>query len=209
MALRFQGFEVASAGNGAQALAQVDAFGPQLMVLDVMLPDMDGFEVAERLGAQRGQVPIIFLTARDATEDKLRGLTTGGDDYMTKPFSLEELVARIRIILRRTGDAAADSSVLRFVDLELDEDTREVSRAGQPIELTATEYRLLRYLMFNPRRVLTRSQVLEHVWDYDFRGDARVLETYISYLRKKLDAYGEPLIQTVRAVGYALRPARR
>jgi two-component system OmpR family response regulator len=208
MALRFQGFEVASAGNGAQALAQVDAFRPQLMVLDVMLPDMDGFEVAERLGAQRGQVPIIFLTARDATEDKLRGLTTGGDDYMTKPFSLEELVARIRIILRRTGDAAADSSVLRFVDLELDEDTREVSRAGQPIELTATEYRLLRYLMFNPRRVLTRSQVLEHVWDYDFRGDARVLETYISYLRKKLDAYGEPLIQTVRGVGYALRPAR-
>jgi two-component system, OmpR family, response regulator len=209
MALRFQGFEVAAAATGAEAIAQVEAFRPQLMVLDVMLPDMEGFEVAERLGAQRGQVPIIFLTARDATEDKLRGLTTGGDDYMTKPFSLEELVARIRIILRRTGAAAAEESVLRFEDLELDEDTREVTRAGAPIELTATEYRLLRYLMVNPRRVLTRSQILDHVWDYDFGGDARVLETYISYLRKKLDANGEPLIQTTRGVGYALRPVRR
>jgi two-component system, OmpR family, response regulator len=209
MALRFQGFDVDSAGTGDEALAAVERFKPQLMVLDVMLPDMDGFQVAERLGAQRGQVPIIFLTARDAAEDKLRGLTTGGDDYMTKPFSLEELVARIRIILRRTGEAAPDSNVLRFEDLELDEDTREVTRGGELVELTATEYRLLRYLLLNPRRVLTRSQILDHVWDYDFGGDARVLETYISYLRKKLDVHGPSLIHTARGVGYSLRPPRR
>ena len=178
------------------------------MILDVMLPDMEGFEVAERLGAERGHVPIIFLTARDATEDKLRGLTTGGDDYMTKPFSLEELVARIRVILRRTGGGANESR-LSFEDVELDEDTREVTRAGEFIDLTATEYRLLHYLMLNPRRVLTRAQILDHVWSYDFGGDARVLETYISYLRKKLDQHGPPLIQTVRGVGYALRAPRR
>jgi two-component system OmpR family response regulator len=154
-------------------------------------------------------VPIIFLTARDATEDKLRGLTTGGDDYVTKPFSLEELVARIRIILRRTGQAPGASPRLTFEDLELDEETREVARAGEPVELTATEYRLLRYLLLNPRRVLNRAQILEHVWDYDFGGDARVLETYVSYLRKKLDAHGPSLIHTVRGVGYALRPPRR
>jgi two-component system OmpR family response regulator len=208
MALRYQGFETASAGTGHEALAAVQSFRPQVMVLDVMLPDMEGFEVAERLGAARGHVPIIFLTARDATEDKIRGLTTGGDDYMTKPFSLEELVARIRVILRRTGGDSASSS-LRFEDVELDEDTREVSRAGEPVDLTATEYRLLRYLMLNPRRVLTRAQILDHVWRYDFGGDARVLETYISYLRKKLDGLGPPLIHTVRGVGYALRPPRR
>ena len=209
MALRFQGFEVASAGTGEEALAQVAAFKPQLMVLDVMLPDMEGFEVANRLGGQRGSIPIVFLTARDATEDKLRGLTSGGDDYVTKPFSLEELVARIRIILRRTRQAQEPSSALQFEDLVLDEDTREVTRAGQPIELTLTEFRLLRYLMANPRRVLTRSQILDHVWNYDFGGDARVLETYISYLRKKLDAHGPGLIHTVRGVGYALRAPRR
>ena len=177
------------------------------MVLDVMLPDMEGFEVAERLGAERGHVPILFLTARDASEDKLRGLTTGGDDYMTKPFSLEELVARIRNILRRTGHAEPDSSRLVFEDLELDEDTREVTRGGEPVELTATEYRLLRYLMLNPRRVLTRGQILDHVWDYDFGGDARVLETYISYLRKKLDRHGPPLIHTVARGGLRAAPA--
>jgi two-component system OmpR family response regulator len=209
MALRFQGFEVASAGTGADALAQVERFRPHLMVLDVMLPDMEGFDVAERLGAQRGHVPIIFLTARDATEDKLRGLTSGGDDYVTKPFSLEELVARIRIILRRTGQAPGASPRLTLEDLELDEETREVTRAGHPIDLTATEYRLLRYLLLNPRRVLTRAQILDHVWDYDFGGDGRVLETYVSYLRKKLDAHGPSLIHTVRGVGYALRPPRR
>ena len=208
MALRFQGFEVASAATGREALSAVESFRPEVMVLDVMLPDMEGFEVADRLGAERGHVPILFLTARDASEDKLRGLTTGGDDYMTKPFSLEELVARIRNILRRTG-GGSESSRLVFEDLELDEDTREVTRANEPIELTATEYRLLRYLMLNPRRVLTRGQILDHVWDYDFGGDARVLETYISYLRKKLDRHGPTLIHTSRGVGYALRPPKR
>jgi len=208
MALRYQGFNVATAANGAEALNQVNAYRPHLIVLDVMLPDMDGFNVAERLGAQRAGVPIIFLTARDSTEDKIRGLTTGGDDYVTKPFSLEELVARIRTILRRTGAAETDSARLTFEDLELDEDTMEVTRAGEPIDLTATEYRLLRYLMLNPRRVMTRAQLLDHVWDYDFGGDGRVLETYISYLRKKLDSDGPPLIQTVRGVGYALRARR-
>ena len=208
MALRFQGFEVETAATGEQALAAAASFKPQLMVLDIMLPDMEGFEVARRLGAQRAQVPIVFLTARDATEDKIRGLSIGGDDYVTKPFSLEELIARIRTVLRRTGQAEADSSVLSFADLELDDDTREVHRAGAAVELTATEYRLLRYLMLNPRRVLTRDQILNHVWDYDFGGDARVLETYVSYLRKKLDVHGPPLIHTVRSVGYALRAPR-
>jgi two-component system, OmpR family, response regulator len=208
MALRFQGFEVETAGTGREALAAVTKFKPHMMVLDVMLPDMEGFEVAARLGAQRAGVPIIFLTARDATEDKVRGLTGGGDDYMTKPFSLEELVARIRTILRRTGQASPESGRLVFEDLELDEESREVTRAGAPIELTATEYRLLRYLMLNPRRVMTRAQLLDHVWNYDFGGDGRVLETYISYLRKKLDAHGTPLIKTVRGVGYALQVPR-
>ena len=208
MALRFQGFGVETASTGEEALARVNAFRPHLMVLDVMLPDMEGFDVAQRLGAQRARVPIIFLTARDATDDKIRGLTLGGDDYVTKPFSLEELVARIRSILRRSGLAEPESSRLTFEDIELDEDAHEVTRAGKNVELTATEYRLLRYLMLNPRRVLTRAQLLEHVWDYDFNGDARVLETYVSYLRKKLDAHGPSLIHTVRGVGYALRQPR-
>jgi two-component system OmpR family response regulator len=208
MALRFQGFAVETAPTGTAALAAVTAFRPHLIVLDVMLPDMEGFDVAQRLSARQDRVPIIFLTARDATDDKIRGLTVGGDDYVTKPFSLEELVARIRAILRRAGLTGSESNTLAFEDLELDEDAHEVTRAGAPIELTATEYRLLRYLMLNPRRVLTRAQLLEHVWDYDFGGDARVLETYVSYLRKKLDAHGPPLIQTVRGVGYALRPPR-
>ncbi|MCW3008646.1 MAG: two component transcriptional regulator, winged helix family [Solirubrobacterales bacterium] len=208
MALRYQGFEVAAANTGAQALSQVANFNPHIIVLDVMLPDMEGFEVARRLGADRARVPIVFLTARDATDDKVRGLSIGGDDYVTKPFSLEELVARIRTILRRTGQAEAESSRLVFEDLEIDDDAHEVIRGANHIELTATEYRLLRYLMLNPRRVLTRAQLLEHVWDYDFGGDARVLETYVSYLRKKLDAFGPPLIHTVRGVGYALRQPR-
>jgi two-component system, OmpR family, response regulator len=197
MALRFQGFAVDSAGTGADALAAVSSFKPHLIVLDVMLPDMEGFDVAQRLGAQRARVPIIFLTARDATDDKIRGLTLGGDDYVTKPFSLEELVARIRSILRRSGLAEPESSRLTFEDIELDEDAHEVSRGGKHVELTATEY-----------RVLTRAQLLEHVWEYDFGGDARVLETYVSYLRKKLDVHGPPLIHTVRGVGYALRQPR-
>ncbi|HMD56818.1 MAG TPA: response regulator transcription factor [Solirubrobacteraceae bacterium] len=209
MALRYQGFTVETASTGREAVAQVTRFKPHIMILDVMLPDMEGFEVAERLGAQRAGVPIIFLTARDATEDKVRGLTGGGDDYMTKPFSLEELIARVRTILRRTGQAPAESGRLVFEDLELDEESHEVTRAGAPIELTATEYRLLRYLMLNPRRVMTRAQILDHVWEYDFGGDGRVLETYISYLRKKLDADGPSLIRTVRGVGYALQAPRR
>jgi two-component system, OmpR family, response regulator len=208
MALRFQGFAVASAGTGAEALQAVSDFKPQLIVLDVMLPDMEGFDVARRLGAERARVPIIYLTARDATEDKIRGLTLGGDDYVTKPFSLEELIARIRSILRRTGLAEPESSRLVFEDLELDEDAHDVTRAGEHVDLTATEYRLLRYLLLNPRRVLTRAQLLEHVWEYDFGGDARVLETYVSYLRRKLDVHGPPLIHTVRGVGYALRRPR-
>jgi two-component system, OmpR family, response regulator len=208
MALRFQGFTIETAGTGGEALQKVASFKPHLIVLDVMLPDMEGFDVAQRLGAQRARVPIIFLTARDATDDKIRGLTLGGDDYVTKPFSLEELVARIRSILRRSGLAEPESSRLTFEDIELDEDAHEVTRAGSNVELTATEYRLLRYLMLNPRRVLTRSQLLEHVWEYDFGGDARVLETYVSYLRKKLDVHGPPLIHTVRGVGYALRQPR-
>jgi two-component system OmpR family response regulator len=207
-ARRFQGFGVETAATGEEAIARVSAFRPHLMVLDVMLPDMEGFDVAQRLGAQRAEVPIIFLTARDATEDKIRGLTTGGDDYVTKPFSLEELIARVRTVLRRSGAAEPESSRLVFEDLELDDDMREVTRAGRPVDLTATEYRLLRYLMLNPRRVLTRAQLLDHVWSYDFGGDARVLETYVSYLRKKLDVHGAPLIQTVRGVGYALRLPR-
>jgi two-component system OmpR family response regulator len=208
MALRFEGFTVDAAGSGADAIAAVAANRPQVIVLDVMLPDVDGFEVARRLASARTGVPIIFLTARDATEDVVHGLTIGGDDYMTKPFSLEELVARIRTILRRNGLSEPETSKLVFADLELDEDTREVARAGRPIDLTATEFRLLRYLMANPRRVLTRAQLLDHVWQYDFGGDARVLETYISYLRKKVDVEKPALIHTVRGVGYALRLPR-
>jgi two-component system, OmpR family, response regulator len=208
MALRFHGFEVETAATGAEALAAATAFKPQLIVLDVMLPDIEGFDVARRLGDRRAEIPIIFLTARDATADKVRGLTLGGDDYVTKPFSLEELIARIRTVLRRTGNSGEPSSRLAFEDLQLDDETREVARGGVPIELTATEYRLLRYLLTNPRRVLTREQILNHVWDYDFAGDARVLETYVSYLRKKLDVHGPPLIHTVRGVGYALRAPR-
>jgi two-component system OmpR family response regulator len=206
MALRHHGFGVEVAENGKEALDQVRRWRPHVMVLDVMLPDMEGFEVARRLSAEHADIPILFLSARDTTADKVRGLTTGGDDYVTKPFSLEELIARLRNILRRTGTASGEaSSRLSFADLELDEDTFEVSRAGRPIELTATEFRLLRYLMLNPRRVLTRGQLLDHVWSYDFDGDARVLETYISYLRKKVDADQPPLLHTVRGVGYSLR----
>jgi two-component system OmpR family response regulator len=208
MALRFHGFDVEAAGTGAAAIAAVGSFRPDLIVLDVMLPDMEGFDVARRLGAERARVPIIFLTARDATEDKVRGLTVGGDDYVTKPFSLEELVARVRSVLRRAGVGESAEARLVFEDVELDDDAHEVTRAGTPIELTATEYRLLRYLMLNPRRVLTRAQLLDHVWDYDFGGDARILETYVSYLRRKLDGHGPPLIHTVRGVGYALRSPR-
>jgi two-component system OmpR family response regulator len=208
MALRHHGFDVDAAQTGVGALTRVRECRPDVMVLDVMLPDMDGFEVARRLEGEHAGVPILFLTARDAMADKLRGLTTGGGDYVTKPFSLEELIARLRNILRRTLASRELSGQLTFADLELDEDAREVSRGGRPIELTATEYRLLRYLMLNPRRVLTRAQLLDHVWSYDFAGDARVLETYMSYLRKKVDADAVPLLHTVRGVGYVLRLPR-
>ena len=206
-ALRYEGFEVEVRSSGRAALEGVASFRPRLIVLDVMLPDLDGFEVSRRLQADGRRVPILFLTARDATEDKVRGLTLGGDDYVTKPFSLEELVARVRAVLRRTDDESA-SAVLQFGDLEMDDDSHEVFRAGTSVDLTATEYKLLRYLLSNPRRVLSKSQILDHVWEYDFGGDGNVVETYISYLRKKLDPLGPPLIHTVRGVGYCLRAAR-
>ena len=208
MALRYEGFETAVAHGGREALAEVAAFHPHLVVLDIMMPDIDGFEVARRLRAERQDVPILFLTARDGAEDKVRGLTIGGDDYVTKPFSVEELVARIRAILRRTLGEQRDSGHLTFADLELDEETHEVLRAGKTVELTPTEFKLLHYLMLNPRRVLTKSQIMDRVWDYDFGGRANVVETYISYLRKKVDAEGLPLIHTVRGVGYSLRLPR-
>lgn len=204
-ALRYEGFEVAAVGTGRAALDQIATFRPQLVVLDIMLPDLDGFEVARRLRQEGRRVPILFLTAKDATEDKVRGLTLGGDDYVTKPFSLEELLARIRAVLRRVQDSVESTSRLSFADLELDEDTREVFRGSNLIELTPTEFKLLRYLMLNPRRVLSKSQILDHVWEYDFGGDANVVETYISYLRKKIDSLGPPLIHTLRGAGYSLR----
>ena len=209
MGLRHHGYEVTVAGTGTDALQQARDWRPHAIVLDVMLPDMEGFDVARRLAAQRIEVPILFLSARDDTADKVRGLTIGGEDYVTKPFSLEELVARLRAILRRSGAVAARPEPLRFADLS---STRicERSPGAESIELTVTEYRLLRYLMLNARRVMTRAQLLDHVWSYDFGGDARVLETYISYLRRKLDAHGPPLVHTVRGVGYVLRmPALR
>jgi two-component system OmpR family response regulator len=205
LALRYEQFEVAVAHTGRQALNAVHSFQPDLVVLDVMLPDFDGFEVARRMGAESPTLPVLFLTARDATDDKIRGLTLGGDDYMTKPFSLEELVARIRAVLRRTRRATEEAQRLVFGDLEMNEDTYEVRRGGKAVEVTATEYKLLHYLMLNPRRVLSKAQILDRVWNYDFGGDANVVEIYISYLRKKLDPLGPPLIHTVRGFGYCLR----
>jgi two-component system OmpR family response regulator len=205
-ALRYVGFEVAVASNGRQALERAASFRPELVVLDVMLPDLDGFEVVRRLRSDGVRVPIVFLTARDATEDKVAGLTIGGDDYVTKPFSLEELVARVRAVLRRTSGGPEQSGRMQIADLELDEDSHQVWRAGQAVDLTATEFKLLRYLMMNPRRVLSKAQILDHVWQYDFGGDGSIVETYISYLRKKVDAAEPRLIHTVRGVGYTLRP---
>jgi two-component system OmpR family response regulator len=208
LALRYEQFDVAVAHTGRQALNAVRSFQPDLVVLDVMLPDFDGFEVARRMGVEWPTVPVLFLTARDATDDKIRGLTLGGDDYMTKPFSLEELVARIRAVLRRVRRATEEPQRLVFGDLEMNEDTYEVRRAGKSVEVTATEYKLLHYLMLNPRRVLSKAQILDRVWNYDFGGDANVVEIYISYLRKKLDPLGPPLIHTVRGFGYCLRETR-
>ena len=209
LALRYEGFTVEKAATGRSALAAVGRFKPDLIVLDVMLPDLSGLDVLRRLSAEGRRVPVIFLTARDATEDKVHGLTVGGDDYVTKPFSIEELVARVRAVLRRHGDDVERGSKLTFADLELDDDAHEVRRAGEVIELTPTEYRLLRYLLANAGRVVTRNQILDHVWDYDFGGEASVLETYVSYLRRKVDRRDPQLIQTVRGVGYVLRlPSR-
>jgi two-component system OmpR family response regulator len=207
-ALRYEGFSVASAANGREALREVERFRPELIVLDVMLPDLDGFDVQRRLREQAERIPVLFLTARDATEDKVRGLTIGGDDYVTKPFSLEELIARIRAILRRAGVADERAGRLRFEGLEMDEDTHEVWRDGRPIDLTPTEFNLLRFFLSNPRRVLSKDQILDHVWHYDFGGDASIVETYISYLRKKVDVAEPHLLQTVRGVGYVLRLPR-
>jgi two-component system OmpR family response regulator len=204
-ALRYEGFAVSEAGDGRAALAMVQDGPPDLVVLDVMLPDLDGFEVMRRIRQDGIRVPVLFLTARDSVDDKVTGLTIGGDDYLTKPFSLAELVARARAVLRRTHAETERDGKLRFADLELDEDTREVFRAGAPIRLTATEFNLLRFFMLNPRRVLSKTQILDHVWHYDFGGDPNVVETFVSYLRKKLDRHGPPLIQTIRLVGYTLR----
>ena len=207
--LRFVGFEVRTAATGSQALAIAEEFKPHALILDVMLPDQNGFEVCRQLRAEGHSVGVLFLTAKDTTEDKITGLTIGGDDYVTKPFSLEELVARLRALLRRIGavDAPIDDEKIRFADLELDEATHEVRRAGQLIDLSPTEFTLLRYLMINADRVVSKSQILDHVWKYDFRGDAGIVETYVSYLRKKIDTFEPALIHTVRGVGYRMRIA--
>ena len=205
--LRFVGFDVRTAATGSEALTVAEEFKPHAVVLDVMLPDSDGFVVCRLLRSEGLNVGVLFLTAKDGMEDKVAGLTIGGDDYMTKPFSLEELVARLRALLRRIGvvEIDTDDEKIRFADLELNEATHEVHRAGQMIEMSPTEFQLLRYLLINADRVVSKSQILDHVWQYDFRGDAGIVETYISYLRKKIDLFDPPLIHTVRGVGYRLR----
>jgi two-component system OmpR family response regulator len=205
--LRFVGFEVRTAATGSEALTVAEEFKPHAVVLDVMLPDSDGFEVCRQLRSEGLNIGVLFLTAKDGMEDKVAGLTIGGDDYMTKPFSLEELVARLRALLRRIGVAEinTDDEKIRFADLELNEATHEVRRGGVLLEMSPTEFQLLRYLLINADRVVSKSQILDHVWQYDFRGDAGIVETYISYLRKKIDVFDPPLIHTVRGVGYRLR----
>jgi two-component system OmpR family response regulator len=207
MALRYEGWDVRTAGDGLAAVRVARDFRPDAVVLDMMLPDLDGLEVLRRLRADGGDVPVLFLTAKDAVEDRVAGLTAGGDDYVTKPFSLEEVVARLRALVRRTAVLVGDSdSVLTVGDLTLDEDSHEVFRDGDPIRLTATEFELLRYFMRNPRRVLTKAQILDRVWNYDFGGQANVVELYVSYLRKKIDAGRTPMIHTLRGAGYVLKP---
>jgi two-component system, OmpR family, response regulator len=203
--LRYEGFEVDEADTGRRALSSAQEHVPDLIVLDVMLPDLDGLEVTRRLRADGIHVPVLFLTARDAVEDRVAGLTVGGDDYVTKPFALAEIVARVHAILRRTGGGEPEDGLLRFADIEMDERSHEVTRGGTPISLTATEFSLLRYFLLNPRQVLSKLQILDHVWHYDFGGNSNVVETYVSYLRKKLEALGPPVIRTVRMVGYVLR----
>ena len=210
--LKFVGFDVRTAASGSEALRIAEEFRPHALILDVMLPDQNGFEVCRQLRNDGHNVGVLFLTAKDSVEDKINGLTIGGDDYVTKPFSLEELVARLRALLRRIGvvEGTVDEEKIRFADLELDEATHEVRRAGNLIELSPTEFLLLRYLMINADRVVSKSQILDHVWQYDFRGDAGIVETYVSYLRKKIDIYEPALIHTVRGVGYRMRlPAKK
>lgn len=215
VALKFHGCSVTTASSGKEAIRQAEAFRPDLIVLDVMLPDMDGFEVCRRLRAAGNEVPVIFLTARDTSSDTVTGLAIGGDDYVTKPFSVEALVARVRAVLRRSsrsraGDQAAQTGgPLRVADLELDEDRWAVHRSGVPVELSPTEFRLLACLMRHQGRVLTRAQLLERVWGWDYAGESQIVETYVSYLRRKLDPLGPPLIHTQRGVGYSLRPERQ
>ncbi len=207
--LRFAGFEVFTASTGNEAIREATEHQPDLVVLDVMLPDMDGFTVTRRLRDRGEQYPILFLTAKDETQDKVAGLTVGGDDYVTKPFSLEEVVARIRAVLRRThgsSETAVDSALV-VGDLRLDEDSHEVHRGDVNIELSPTEFKLLRYLMLNAGRVVSKTQILDHVWDYDWSGEVGIVESYISYLRRKIDVVGEPMIHTKRGIGYVLRAA--
>ena len=208
MAVRYEGWEPVLAHTGSRAVAAAKDSRPDAVVLDVMLPDVDGLEVLRRLRAAHPDVPVLFLTARDSVEDRVSGLTAGGDDYVTKPFSLEEVIARLRALMRRAGAAdRRESSRLTVGDLTLDEDSREVFRDGAELHLTATEFELLRFLMRNPRRVLSKAQILDRVWDYDFGGQANVVELYISYLRKKIDVGHEPMIHTKRGAGYVLKPA--
>ncbi|MCC6267330.1 MAG: response regulator transcription factor [Dehalococcoidia bacterium] len=206
-ALRYEGFDVATAEAGRDALTRIRTYRPDVVVLDVMLPDIDGFEVIRRMTAEGLRVPVLFLTARDTTEDRVHGLTLGADDYICKPFSLAELVARVRVALRR-GQRLGEGDDLRFANLEMDTETMEVRRGDRIIDLTPTEFKLLRYLLLNARRVLSKEQIIDHVWNYDFNGDARIVETYVSYLRRKVDAGESPLIHTVRGFGYSLRLAR-
>jgi two-component system, OmpR family, response regulator len=209
MALRLEGWEVRGVLDGLAAVRAAREFQPDAVVLDVMLPDLDGLEVLRRMRADAPTLPVLFLTAKDAVEDRIAGLTAGGDDYVTKPFSLEEVTLRLRGLMRRTGVTEAnDGATLVVGDLTLDEDSREVHRDGEPVELTATEFELLRYLMRNPRRVLSKAQILDRVWHYDFGGQANIVELYISYLRKKIDAGRAPMIHTMRGAGYVLKPGR-
>ena len=208
MALRYEGWDVRGVGDGQAAVATARSFQPDVVVLDIMLPDMDGLTVLRQLRGHVSDVPVLFLTAKDAVEDRIAGLTAGGDDYVTKPFSLEELVARLRALLRRAGmTSVRDDATITVGDLTMDEDSHEVRRGGDLVELTATEYELLRYLMRNAKRVLSKAQILDRVWRYDFGGQANVVELYISYLRKKVDAGRPPMIHTMRGVGYVLKPA--
>ena len=208
MALRYEGWQTEQAHTGKTAVEAARTMRPDAVVLDIMLPDFDGLEALRRMRADQPDLPVVFLTARDAVEDRIAGLTAGGDDYVTKPFSLEELIARLRGLLRRSGATTLrPGSQLVVGDLVLDEDSHEVTRAGEEIQLTATEFELLRYLMRNPRRVLSKPQILDRVWNYDFGGQANVIELYISYLRKKIDANRTPMIHTLRGSGYVLKPA--